>query len=497
MAFFFQKLSRSGARVDLRLVILCALLVVTGTVQGGETNDFISYGPLLSRFPLTLDVGERTEAMGPLFYDEQKESQRTFSFPPFYTHVTDPEANSEEKDIIYPLLTYDRFGSEYRWQLFQLLSFAGGREPSETMVRRFTLFPIYFQQRSADTNQNYTALVPFYGHLKHRLFHDDIRFIMFPIYARTEKKGTIIDNYVYPFVDVRHGDQVTGGQFWPFHGRETKGITYRTNGFGETELIPGHERTFTLWPFYMRATEGIGTDNVQRQEALLPFYSKFRSPLRDSTTVLWPFITWTDDREKKYHETDVPWPLIVFAHGEGKTIKRVFPLYSHAHSDTAESDFYLWPVYKFNRLHTGPLDRTRTRILLFLYSAVEEKNTDTSKSRIRHDFWPFYLYRKDFNGNTRVQVLAPLEPFVPNSKSIDRSWSPLWSFWRRETNPNTGVTSRSLFWNFYRSETAPGTRKGSLFFGLLQYQSDTATRRWGWFHAPAPKPESDHVSEYR
>ena len=39
----------------------------------------------------------------------------------------------------------------------------------------------------------------------------------------------------------------------------------------------------------------------------------------------------------KYREWDAPWPLIVFARGEGKTTTRVWPLYSRAHNATLES----------------------------------------------------------------------------------------------------------------------------------------------------------------
>ena len=39
--------------------------------------------------------------------------------------------------------------------------------------------------------------------------------------------------------------------------------------------------------------------------------------------------------------------------------------YSQAHNATLESDFYLWPIYKYNRVHSAPLDSQRTPHLLF------------------------------------------------------------------------------------------------------------------------------------
>ena len=81
-------------------------------------------------------------------------------------------------------------------------------------MRGFTLFPIYFRQRSADTNLNYTALAPFYGHLQNRLFRDDIKFFMFPLYSETRKRDVITDNYFYPAFDRRRGDHLTGWEVW-------------------------------------------------------------------------------------------------------------------------------------------------------------------------------------------------------------------------------------------------------------------------------------------
>jgi hypothetical protein len=467
-------------------------------VQAGATGEFV-LGPLLSRFPLTLDEGERTEALGPLFYEQRRDSEHTFAMPPLFSHVLDPAVDAEEWDFAYPLLSYDRFGHEYRWHFFQLLSFAGGLDQAEVPARRFTIFPLYFQQRSPQPDLNYTALFPVYGHLKNRLFKDEIFFAAFPAYAQTRKRDVITDNYVYPFFHRRHGEGLKGWQLWPIAGQEHKTITTRTNGFGDVEMVAGHDSLFAAWPVFFNQTTGIGTENPQKQLAVLPFYASLRSPNRDSTSVLWPFITWTDDREKKYREWDFPWPLFVVARGAGKTATRVFPFFSQARNENMESDFYLWPLYKYNRLHSGALDRDRTRLLFFLYSKVNEKNTETGVARNRTDFWPLFTHRREANGNTRLQVLAPIEPMLPHSKSMDRNWSPVWSVWRAEKNPKTGNASQSLLWNLCRCETSPTTRKTSLLFGLFQYQSDSDGKVWRLFYLPLTKAKKDsgHVPEHR
>jgi hypothetical protein len=449
-------------------------------------DNFVA-GPLFSQFSLTLDIGHRTEAIGPFFYNQEKDSEMTWAIPPLFSHDSDPAVESREYDLLYPVLTYERFGTEYRWQLAQVLSFSGGEDPRDFPVKRFTLFPIYFQQRSPDPSENYTALVPLYGHLKNRLFRDEIFFVLFPIYSETRKRDVITENYLYPFFDVSRGDGLHGWQFWPLVGTQHKEVTTQTNGFGEIETVAGFDKFFALWPIHFYQNTGIGTDDPAKFRANLPLYAYLRSPQRDSTTVLWPFFSWIEDRGKKYHEWQGPYPFVVVARGAGKTVTRAWPLFSRAHNDTLESDYYLWPLYRYDRLHSGALDYRRTRVLFYLFGNVTEENVDSGAQRCRVDLWPLFHYHRDFNGNKRLQILAPIEPVLPNNSGVERNWSPLWSLWRSENNPKSGAASQSLLWNFYRRDTAPTSRKCSLLFGLFQYQSVSKTKKLRLFYVPVLK----------
>lgn len=470
--------------LKLRSVATCAFGAAILWLAPARADDWFHPGFLYDHFQLTLDVGERQEALGPLFYSEQKGPEHTWALPPLYSDLKDPSLQRREIDFAYPVLTYRRYGAEYRWQFFQLIAFAGQENWDEQKAKRTTLFPFYFRQRSQEPGESYMAVAPFYGHLRNRLFRDDIFFVMFPIYSETRKADIVTDNYVYPFFDIRHGDGLKGWQLWPFYGQEHKDVTTRTNGFGDVETVAGHDSHFVLWPIYLKQTAGIGTDNPERSTAVLPIYSISRSQKRDVTTVIWPFFSHITDRDKKYTEWQTPWPLIVFARGEGKTTSRVWPFFSEAHNQYLESDWYMWPIYKYNRVHSDPLDRSRRRILFFLYSDTIQKNTETGDYQRRRDFWPFYTHRHDYNGNTRLQIFAPLEPILPTSKSVDRDYSPVWSVWRSEHNAKTGATFQSLLWNLYRHQTTKESKKCSLLFGLFQYQSSTEGKRVRLFYIP-------------
>jgi len=484
------------------LLILCFLANASSLANPPPTFESFDAGPLFAEFALTLGEGSRTEAIGPFFYRQTEPDGSTFAVPPLFSKTKSTATDSEEFDFVYPLLTYDRFGSEYRWQLGQLLSFSGGVDQSDTNANRFTVFPFYFQQRSDDPARNYTALFPLLGRLQTRMFRSEIEFALWPVYIKSirrpsasalpddpflaaryqflsARRGEVTTyNFLYPFFHLRYGDGLKGWQFWPLIGHEEKAVTQKTNNWGDVVSIPGHHKDFLLWPIWYNQHREIGSDNPEHAQALLPFYSFLRSPQRDSTSYLWPLgVTITDDRARKYKEVDAPWPFIVFARGEGKTANRVWPFFSHVASTNLESRFYLWPVYKQNKIHSAPLDRTRNRILFFLYSDIVEKNTETGKSKTRHDLWPLFTHRRDFDGSSRLQILSVLEPILPQSKSIERNYSPVWALWRTEKNPAAGRSSQSFLWNLYRREIRPDAKKCSLLFGLFQYQSTPEAKR--------------------
>src|SRR5712692_11900044 len=99
------------------LGIVAVALMAGGTMA---IADQLALGPLYQHFGLTLAPGERREALGPLFYSERKDSTRLWAVPPLFSYSLDRETDFAEFDLGYPVLTYDRFGHEYRVQLLQL-----------------------------------------------------------------------------------------------------------------------------------------------------------------------------------------------------------------------------------------------------------------------------------------------------------------------------------------------------------------------------------------
>lgn len=475
----------SSQRIGIRFSRLSALACLLFTAFRLLAAEWTA-GPFAHEFSLTLATGTREEWLGPLYYREVSDGQMTWAMPPFFSRTVKPDVEMEEYDFLYPLLSYDRFGEEYRWHLFQLLNFSGGRQQDDQAVDKFTIFPFYFQGRSADPAHNYTALLPFWGTLKNRLLRDEIKLRLFPLYSRTVKRDVVTENYLFPFVHLRHGPKLDGWQFWPLMGHEHRDPSIGTNYLGLEQLTPGHDRLFIAWPFFFNQHNGIGSTNPVHYHALLPLYSHQRSPSRDSSTYAWPFLTFTDDRENRYREWNLPWPFIGFARGEGKHMNRVWPFYSHATNAVLTSHFILWPLYKYNRAQAAPLDRERTRWLIYLYSDTVERNTATGQSKSRVDLWPLFSARRELDGRERFQLLALMEPLVPGNKSIERNWSPVWSLYRQEKNPGTGMQSGSLLWNLARWESSPTNSRAAFFFGTAKRERNEHGTRWRWFDWSAP-----------
>lgn len=495
----------------------------TTGVLAEAADPSVSAGPLYSRYRLTLELGEETRFLGPFVLAQnvwperrtgpvlpgewlqgalrddpavvsQTASRLTLS--PVFSTYSEPAVSARHWDLLYPVVTYDRYGSESRLQIFQILSFSGGQTQERAEDRTYTLFPFFFARRSYDPSREYTAVWPVYGRMRNRLFRDETRFALWPLYVQTRKKDVVTDNYVAPFFHVRRGDGLRGWQLWPLLGHERKAFGYRTNTIGELEPVGGHEKWFAFWPLYGRGDYGFGTTNTVRHRMLLPFYSLQDSPARDSATYLWPFgLTLSEDREIGYHQTALFWPVFIRARGPGKHEDRFWPLYGETRYAELTSRFYLWPVFAQRRISRGPLKKEVDQVALVLFNRTHERNEETGKTQSRVGLWPLFLWKKDWEGLESFQCLAPLSALMPKNASVARTYAPFFALWRSEKNAQSGAASQSLLWNLYRGERTLETRKNSLLFGLFQYQSDPAGKRVKVFFIPFGKkpaqPEAD------
>ena len=442
-----------------------------------------SAGPLIHTFPLTLEPGFRCEAAGPFYYDAERDGETVWAFPPFVSEVRSADGERDMVRVLPPLFSYRKYGRDMRWEVGQWLNGSRVDTIDDKELKRFSVFPFFFYQDAPDPARRYWGVLPLYGTLKNRLGLDEVRFAAFPLWVETKRGLATTENILFPFGQIRSGPGLDGWKVWPLVGHEHLEPTTRTNSMDEAEVVGGHDMRFALWPVWFHDRLGIGTSNPQQVDAVMPLYHILRSPERDQTSVLWPFVSWSDDREGKFHQWSAPWPFVSFARGEGRTLDRVLPLFNVGHSPTMDIESYAWPVYRRQHLHTPNMERDRRQYGFYLFVDVREGNPETRQKSRRLDSWPFFAWSRDREGNERLQVPALMEVFSANSPGISLNWSPLWSLWRQERDTKTGVESQSLLWNLYRRERVGGVTKGSLLFGLVQYEKSAAGRRWRWFHS--------------
>ena len=435
-----------------------------------------AFGPLFSDVSLSLAPGEGTEAMGPLWGAYEADGVKSWRLAPFVSHEVDPVIQREEWDVLFPLSTYDRFGTEWQVQVLQLLRFSGGATVDEDVKRRQTLFPFYFRQDSKSGTNDYHAVIPLYGRVRNRLFRDEVKFVLPPLWLESTKRGMTTKNFLFPIFHVRSGAGTTGWQAWPLIGAESRRPGVRTNSLDEAEVVPGHSFRFLAWPFLLSEKADIGGPNPTTNFFAFPWHLRTRSPEMDHTW--WMGFSHRTNRAAKYEEWAYPWPFLGHARGLGRYSNRIFPLWGKATNATQQSDFLLWPIYTHRRLLSGTLDRERFRILFMGYSSTREEDTTTGRAAKRRALWPLFTWRRDSDGRERLQVLAPVEPAIPGNKSIERLYSPLWSVWRSESDPGRQRASRSLLWNLWRHERSGQRSRTSALFGAVHVSDDGHGPRW-------------------
>jgi len=484
------------------------LMLAAGVSTPAGADDWFEGGPFAASFPTLWEAGWRQEALGPLAWWQQTPETTSSGLSPLFSHESTPSLDREQFDVLYPVLTWRRSGKEARWQLGQMINWVstGQQDESDRYVHR-TLFPFYFEQRSVSGTNDYFAVMPFYGHLHNRLFRDDIDFIMFPLYSKTRKRDVITRNYVYPFFHLREGPGLTGWQFWPLYGTQRREETIGKDLFGDPLVTPAGNSWFALWPLlaYQRV-EGASTNARVQQPRLsmlaspfspardrityesfqaLPFVSLLRSTDRDQSTYLWPLFSRTEDRKKGFVEWGAPWPFIGWANGEGKTARRVWPLYGDIQAGKLRRNFLMWPLYTHQHIEDTAFERDRWRSLFILYDDNVVRSRETGEYRRETGIWPFFHWKHDPSGRERLRVFAVAENIVRNREAVERNYSPVWSAYRSERDPAKGSASQSVLWNFFRRDVSTNEVRTSCLFGMVQTTRKTeGDRHWRFLWLP-------------
>jgi hypothetical protein len=386
---------------------------------------------------------------GPFLKYETSGDEADYAIRPFFYSTADDEGRSST-DVLYPLFSYQTKKDSLSFQLLQLFSYDSGEPESGSRNRRY-IFPFLFY--GEEEQGTYMAFFPFGGTLYNWFGRDSITFMLFPLYSHTERKGTRVDNVLWPFFAKISGENESGYKFWPIYGQSSKEGVYR--------------KQFFLWPIFFSESLKLDTDNPEERRAAWPFYVSKETPEKSSQWVLWPFFSKTEDRVKGYTSWDAPWPLVRVTEGEKYHGFKFLPFYADETMDVNRKRWYVWPIYKIEEMNSELIERRRDRILFFLYSDTREAKFETGDRMRRIDFWPFFGYYS-FNGVSSLHVLSLIEPFFPGNQSIERLWAPLWRVYQQKWDQQ-GNRVVSLLWNLFWLEKQ-GDRVAWEIFPLVEYR---------------------------
>ena len=456
-----------GLGLALLLVFASAVRAAdSGEQTEGAAAGSLNLWPVYEERDDPVDRAHVQSGLGPIVESQRAldGSTEDFAIRPLFHLSKERQFDKLEWEVLYPLMSYSRSGRDWEFQFLQLLNLrAEGSQPKER-ERRVDFFPFYLSG-TADTGETYHAVLPFGGRVLggRILGQDEMDFVMFPLYARFVKMGAETHYLPWPFISWTQGEGRSGFRVVPLYGQDRKEGVF--------------EKRFVLWPIFLHQRTGLDEENPEETLTFFPLYIAQRSKSRDSTTVLWPLITYTDDREHQYRQWDVAWPLVKIARGEGRTTNWFLPLYMHEQrvlrheflmKEMRTNDLgILFPIYLRNQVEFPDSLKVRDRILWWLYSDERETGRDGSTRRI--DAWPFFRYTRDREGAIQFQTLALLEAFMPGNERIEQNYSPLWALYSYRQNPE-GDSAWSFLWSLIRHEETSAGMSIQVLGPLLAYR---------------------------
>lgn len=379
--------------------------------------------------------GESHFRLGPFFEWRAREDE-TFrlAIRPFFAWEADATKKTKDKDldIVWPLTH-----SSWRQKAFRsrvLLFFwqeehGDGVEEDDFM---FAMPPLWVNGR--DAGKHYFGLFPLYGRLPRFILLKDFQWALFPLWLsyRTDGPRAIRRDYiVWPFFSLKHDPDQTRWSLWPLYG---------------TKKEPGFQSRFVLWPFWndyrFTRENHRGTGHM-----LWPIYSRINTNTEQGFGLLPPFFSVTTTTSGAFR-LQAPWPLF------------------ERYTDPKESTWKLWRFW-------GITNRGSRHFWWFLYPIVRHSEQSTESQLVRRSyFWPFYsnektivhkvdgtseeessyfriwpFYSSVHDGHTgfrrrRALELMPFRDFP----TIERNWSPFWTFYTATQQPGEKTVLHELFW---------------------------------------------------
>ncbi len=446
----------------MRLAGVLFLLAGAGLLTG--------CGTLQGRRPLAFDAGpvaamdtapggmSRVRAVGPLIERRSDEVQSFTAVRPFTSRMHDATVPRSSRDILWPWGMVKQWRGETDWRFFPAFGHDFDHDDPESRYR-WAVFPVLFGGRSAE-GDGYFAVFPLGGTLREFIGRDRIRFVLFPLYVKSEINELTTHTVLWPVFSRTRGPGVERFRVFPFYGMSTREGQWT--------------KRFVLWPFWTSVRYHHTDSDQDGGFVLFPLVGRIDVEERSSRMLLPPFFKL--ERAPGHWALNCPWPFVRLRRGD---VHRTafWPLWGRRVIGGRESGFYAWPIGSWERIDRVDHTVRIRRVAPFWYSEVHQAAdaSDQQPPAVRKvKLWPLFGYRREDDvSRLRIPELWPLR----DMDGIERNWAPLWSLVRRSRHGDERETE--LLWGLYRRRSS-GTAARTSVFPLFSVERDAAAdaRRW-------------------
>lgn len=382
--------------------------------------------------------------LGPIFEQKNTVNEHLNIVRPLALHREDWRSNERFDYFLYPLFSSRRFEGGWSWNILNM--WMASKVCDE---EKLTLFPFFFFKKTENPCTSYSAFFPVVGTVHNSFGKDAISWLAFPLYVRTQQQCTVRHAFPWPFIRLQTGPDSGGSAIWPLIGYFWKEGHYK--------------HTYLLWPLIYERYDHLDAPVPSVRRGFLPFYAYENSAKRFSVTVLWPFFSHIEMRNRNYVEDQFLWPFFVQGRGECEYINRWAPFYSHSIRRGIDKRWFMWPLLKVQNREECGLYITQQQFLYFIFWRQSQQSIENPccPQAEKVHLWPLFSYWDNGAGRKQLQFISPLEVFFPTNEVVRNLYSPLFSILRFEQREE-GHTRASILFDLIAMETTPVSSRFSL-----------------------------------
>lgn len=299
------------------------------------------------------------------FLSKAEERSISLNFWPLFQYSSDPEEGVKEIDGLGPFFSWRKDPTRTQWGVRPLLNWT--EDETEPLKRLEFLYPFGRYQVKEGEKKGYLFLLSQYREEK---FDSQKKwnFQFFPFFIGETENGRDYGG-LFPLFGIlyeRYGKEEIRFYLWPIYGASTAG---------------GARTTTLLWPFFS-FTKG----EKKRGCRFWPIYGRREEiGVSDTKFFLWPIFI----NQRKGLDTDDP-----------IEDRMIFPFYVSRESKRFESKTYLWPL--FSHTIDRPTGFERWDFPWPFFQSLKGENLRGLK------FFPFYGYKLKEGEMKRIFFLYPL-----------------------------------------------------------------------------------------